>query len=204
MYIIYLFQGPGTSRYPPMSSSTRGHPVCCLTLSQRWWHPQIFQWNIFLNITLYTLYTLYTLQVEVVRFQLMYKLRQSYQEMCHSREGIDAPKESFNRWKYFVSQIFSEYLLFKVAIGAEGYRPGQGPTLPLLLLPWGVHGDVQVHNNNNNNNNNKNNNNNNNNNNDTITIMMFREIMNDIPMKLVRPKYTGEVMYNVYCILYKI
>ena len=43
------------------------------------------------------LYTLYTLQVEVVRFQLMYKLRQSYQEMCHSREGIDAPKESFNR-----------------------------------------------------------------------------------------------------------
>ena len=140
------------------------------------------------------LYTLYTLQVEVVRFQLMYKLRQSYQEMCHSREGIDAPKESFNRWKYFVSQIFSEYLLFKVAIGAEGYRPGQGPTLPLLLLPWGVHGDVQVHNNNNNNNNN----------NDTITIMMFREIMNDIPMKLVRPKYTGEVMYNVYCILYKI
>ena len=38
-----------------------------------------------------------TMQVEVVRSQLMYKLRQSYQEMCHSREGIDAPKESFNR-----------------------------------------------------------------------------------------------------------
>ena len=37
------------------------------------------------------------MQVEVVRSQLMYKLRQSYQEMCHSREGIDAPKESFNR-----------------------------------------------------------------------------------------------------------
>ena len=36
-------------------------------------------------------------EVEVLRFQLMCKLRQSYQEMCHSREGIDAPKESFNR-----------------------------------------------------------------------------------------------------------
>ena len=35
--------------------------------------------------------------VEVLRFTFLMKLRQSYQEMCHSREGIDAPKDSFNR-----------------------------------------------------------------------------------------------------------
>ena len=37
-------------------------------------------------------------EVELTRFLFVMKLRQSYQEMCHSREGIDAPKDSFNRW----------------------------------------------------------------------------------------------------------
>lgn len=37
-------------------------------------------------------------EVEAFRCSLLAKLRQCYQELCHSREGIDAPKDSFNRW----------------------------------------------------------------------------------------------------------
>ncbi|KAJ8920899.1 hypothetical protein NQ315_015692 [Exocentrus adspersus] len=37
-------------------------------------------------------------EVEAYRCSLLAKLRQCYQELCHSRESIDAPKDSFNRW----------------------------------------------------------------------------------------------------------
>lgn len=37
-------------------------------------------------------------EVEAYRCSLLSKLRQCYQELCHSRESIDAPKDSFNRW----------------------------------------------------------------------------------------------------------
>ncbi|PSN36211.1 Phosphorylated CTD-interacting factor 1 [Blattella germanica] len=36
--------------------------------------------------------------IETHRCSLAAKLRQCYQELCHSREAIDAPKDSFNRW----------------------------------------------------------------------------------------------------------
>lgn len=36
-------------------------------------------------------------EIEVYRCGLLSKLRQCYQELCHSRESIDAPKDSFNR-----------------------------------------------------------------------------------------------------------
>lgn len=36
--------------------------------------------------------------IEAYRCGLLAKLRQCYQELCHSRESIDAPKDSFNRW----------------------------------------------------------------------------------------------------------
>jgi len=93
-------------------------------------------------------------EVETLRFQLMMKLRQSYQEMCHSREGIDAPKESFNRW-----------LLERKVIDQ-----GKDPLFPAYCFP-------------------------------EISMAMYREIMNDIPMKLVRPKYTGEARKQLskYC-----
>ena len=93
-------------------------------------------------------------EVEVLRFQLMIKLRQTYQEMCHSREGIDAPKESFNRW-----------LLERKTIDQ-----GTDPLFPSYCFP-------------------------------EISMAMYREIMNDIPMKLVRPKYTGEARKQLskYC-----
>ncbi len=93
-------------------------------------------------------------EVEVLRFQLMMKLRQTYQEMCHSREGIDAPKESFNRW-----------LLERKTIDQ-----GTDTLFPSYCFP-------------------------------EISVAMYREIMNDIPMKLVRPKYTGEARKQLskYC-----
>ncbi|XP_013168370.1 PREDICTED: phosphorylated CTD-interacting factor 1 [Papilio xuthus] len=37
-------------------------------------------------------------EIEGFRFTLANKLRQCYQELCHTRESIDAPKDSFNRW----------------------------------------------------------------------------------------------------------
>jgi len=93
-------------------------------------------------------------EVENLRFTLMLKLRTSYQEMCHSREGIDAPKESFNRW-----------LLERKTIDQ-----GKDPLFPSYCFP-------------------------------EISMAMYREIMNDIPMKLVRPKYTGEARKQLskYC-----
>ena len=91
---------------------------------------------------------------EVVRFQFAMKLRQSFQEMCHSREGIDAPKDSFNRW-----------LLERKVIDQ-----GKDPILPSYCFP-------------------------------EISMSMYREIMNDIPMKLVKPKFTGEARKQLskYC-----
>ncbi len=61
------------------------------------------------------------------------------------REGIDAPKESFNRW-----------LLERKTIDQ-----GTDPLFPSYCFP-------------------------------EISMAMYREIMNDIPIKLVRPKYTGK------------
>ena len=93
-------------------------------------------------------------EAEIVRFQYAMKLRQSFQEMCHSREGIDAPKDSFNRW-----------LLERKVIDQ-----GKDPILPSYCFP-------------------------------EISMSMYREIMNDIPMKLVKPKFTGEARKQLskYC-----
>ncbi|XP_054720855.1 mRNA (2'-O-methyladenosine-N(6)-)-methyltransferase-like [Uloborus diversus] len=84
-------------------------------------------------------------EVEAYRAVLVTKLRQQYQEMCHSREGIDAPKESLNRW-------FME---------RKTIDRGCDPLLPSNCYP-------------------------------EISQSMVREIMNDIPIKLVRPKFSGD------------
>lgn len=59
-------------------------------------------------------------EIEVFRCSLLSKLRKSYEELCHSRESIDAPKDSFNRWlmerkvidtgKTFNKQLLFQYL----------------------------------------------------------------------------------------------
>ncbi|XP_042909271.1 mRNA (2'-O-methyladenosine-N(6)-)-methyltransferase [Parasteatoda tepidariorum] len=84
-------------------------------------------------------------EVEQYRAVLVVKLRQQYQEMCHSREGIDAPKESLNRW------FMERKILDK----------GSDPLFPSVCYP-------------------------------EVSQSMFREIMNDIPIKLVRPKFSGD------------
>lgn len=83
--------------------------------------------------------------VEAFRCGLLAKLRQCYQELCHTRESIDAPKDSFNRW-----------LMERKVIDC-----GSDPLLPSQCFP-------------------------------EISMSMYREIMNDIPIKLVRPKFTGD------------
>ncbi|KAJ8679825.1 hypothetical protein QAD02_015612 [Eretmocerus hayati] len=83
--------------------------------------------------------------VEALRCGLLTKLRGCYQELCHSRESIDAPKDSFNRW-----------LMERKVIDC-----GTDPLLPSQCFP-------------------------------EISQSMKREIMNDIPIKLVRPKFTGD------------
>jgi len=84
-------------------------------------------------------------EIEVFRASLIVKLRQAYQEMCHSREGIDAPKDSFNRW------------LLERKVGDTG----TDPLFPSQCTP-------------------------------EVSVSMYKEIMNDLPMKLERPKFTGD------------
>ncbi|KAK0081013.1 hypothetical protein PV325_012942 [Microctonus aethiopoides] len=82
---------------------------------------------------------------EALRCSLLSKLRICYQELCHTRESIDDPKDSFNRW-----------LMERKVIDC-----GSDPLLPSQCFP-------------------------------EISMSMYREIMNDIPIKIVRPKFTGD------------
>ncbi|XP_034442530.1 mRNA (2'-O-methyladenosine-N(6)-)-methyltransferase [Hippoglossus hippoglossus] len=84
-------------------------------------------------------------EIELQRAQLVTKLRQHYHELCHQREGIDPPRESFNRW-----------LLERKTIDK-----GHDPLLPSDCDP-------------------------------IISPSMFREVMNDIPIRLSRIKYKEE------------
>ncbi|GLH02986.1 Phosphorylated CTD-interacting factor 1 [Gryllus bimaculatus] len=97
--------------------------------------------------------------VEVLRCSLAAKLRQCYQELCHSREAIDAPKDSFNRW-----------LMERKVIDT-----GSDPLLPSTCIP-------------------------------EISMCMYREIMNDIPIKLrqCQPHLTDTVKASVEGICLKI
>ncbi|XP_064599168.1 mRNA (2'-O-methyladenosine-N(6)-)-methyltransferase-like [Liolophura sinensis] len=84
--------------------------------------------------------------VEMLRAQLLSKLRQTYQELCQTREGIDAPVESFNRW-----------LLERQVI-----NKGEDWLLPSDCNP-------------------------------VISQSMYREVMNDIPFKLVKARYIQDI-----------
>ncbi|KAK7576030.1 hypothetical protein V9T40_012316 [Parthenolecanium corni] len=84
-------------------------------------------------------------EVESLRCSLTAKLRQCYQELCHSRENIDAPEDSFDRW-----------LMERKTVDT-----GSDPLLPSQCYP-------------------------------EISLSMYNEIMNDIPMKLEKPKFTGD------------
>ncbi|XP_018023571.1 mRNA (2'-O-methyladenosine-N(6)-)-methyltransferase isoform X2 [Hyalella azteca] len=83
--------------------------------------------------------------VEVLRGSLVHKLRMCYQEMCFAREGIDAPRDSFNRW----------------IMERKVVDQGCDPFLPSQCFP-------------------------------EVSLSMYKGIMNDIPIKLNRPKFTGE------------
>ena len=71
------------------------------------------------------------------------------QNCNYFREGIDAPKDSFNRW-----------LLERKVLDQ-----GKDPALPSYCFP-------------------------------EISMSMYREIMNDLPMKLVKPKFTGMSLFR--------
>nr|XP_033770394.1 mRNA (2'-O-methyladenosine-N(6)-)-methyltransferase [Geotrypetes seraphini]XP_033770395.1 mRNA (2'-O-methyladenosine-N(6)-)-methyltransferase [Geotrypetes seraphini] len=84
-------------------------------------------------------------EVELLRSQLILKLRQHYRELCQQREGIEPPRESFNRW------MLERKVMDK----------GTDPLLPSNCQP-------------------------------IVSPSMFREIMNDIPIRLSRIKYREE------------
>ncbi|XP_071192815.1 mRNA (2'-O-methyladenosine-N(6)-)-methyltransferase isoform X2 [Salvelinus alpinus] len=84
-------------------------------------------------------------EMELLRAQLTTKLRQHYHELCYQREGIEPPRESFNRW------LLERKVLDK----------GPDPLLPSECDP-------------------------------IISPSMFREVMNDIPIRLSRIKYKEE------------
>ncbi|XP_054164741.1 mRNA (2'-O-methyladenosine-N(6)-)-methyltransferase-like [Oppia nitens] len=84
-------------------------------------------------------------ELEALRAILVTKLRQQYHEMCHSRENIETPKESFNRW------------LMERKVIDKGCDP---------MIPSDCYSEM--------------------------SRSMYNEIMNDIPIKLYKPKYSGE------------
>lgn len=83
--------------------------------------------------------------VELLRSQLILKLRQHYRELCQQREGIEPPRESFNRWM----------------LERKVVDKGCDPLLPSNCEP-------------------------------VVSPSMFREIMNDIPIRLSRIKFREE------------
>ncbi|XP_068918856.1 mRNA (2'-O-methyladenosine-N(6)-)-methyltransferase isoform X2 [Petaurus breviceps papuanus] len=84
-------------------------------------------------------------EVELLRSQLILKLRQHYRELCQQREGIEPPRESFNRWM----------------LERKVVDKGPDPLLPSNCEP-------------------------------VVSPSMFREIMNDIPIRLSRIKFREE------------
>ena len=84
-------------------------------------------------------------EVELLRGQLIAKLRSLYLEMCKSRANIEAPKESLNRW------LMERKLTDK----------GSDPLFPSCCS-------------------------------NEMSQSLYQEIMNDVPVKLFRPKFSGE------------
>lgn len=84
-------------------------------------------------------------EIEVLRASLLHKLKQTYSEMCHAREGIECPKDSFIHW----------------LIERKTLDRGTEPVLPSHCSP-------------------------------EISQLMYREIMADIPIKLVKAKFPGD------------
>lgn len=84
-------------------------------------------------------------EIEVFRAMLLHKLKQQFAEMCHSREGIECPRDCFIRW----------------LVERKTVDRGSEPVLPSQCVP-------------------------------EISQLMYREIMADIPIKLVKPKYPGD------------
>ncbi|BFZ13338.1 hypothetical protein BsWGS_16377 [Bradybaena similaris] len=89
--------------------------------------------------------------VESFRCTLIMNLRKTYRELCQSRESIDAPADSFNRW-----------LLERKVIDK-----GKDPLLPSDCTP-------------------------------ELSQSLVHEIMNDIPVKLVTPKYADDARKQLF------
>ncbi|XP_022705330.1 phosphorylated CTD-interacting factor 1-like isoform X2 [Varroa jacobsoni] len=84
-------------------------------------------------------------EIEVFRAVLLHKLKQQFGEMCHSREGIECPRDCFIRW----------------LVERKTVDRGSEPVFPSQCSP-------------------------------EISQLMYREIMADIPIKLVKPKFPGD------------
>ncbi|PAA53478.1 hypothetical protein BOX15_Mlig032164g2 [Macrostomum lignano] len=90
-------------------------------------------------------------ETELLRAQLIAKLRQHYSELCVSRENIQPPPDSFNRW------LIERYLSDK----------GSDPLFP---------SDCD----------------------NELSYALFREIINDLPVRLCRPKLSADAKKQLY------
>lgn len=84
-------------------------------------------------------------ETELSRCTFINKLRQQYYELCHTRESIEPPKDSFTRW------ILERKITDK---GCDPFLPSDCPV--------------------------------------ELSKTLFNEIMNDIPIKQIKPKFGGE------------
>lgn len=84
-------------------------------------------------------------ETELLRCNFINKLRQQFYELCHARQGIEPPKDSFTRW------IMERKVIDK----------GVDPFLPSDCF-------------------------------NEMSKSLYNEIMNEIPVKIVKPKFSGE------------
>lgn len=142
---------PSTPGVKPWASDEKQPPATPTTPSPAPYRPSVIYWDLDVqtNAVIRERPPVPLLpphpEIELQRAQLVTKLRQHYHELCLQREGIDPPRESFNRW-----------LLERKVIDK-----GLDPLLPSDCDP-------------------------------VISPSMFREVMNDIPIRLSRIKYKEE------------
>lgn len=128
---------------PPLNSK----PVDLLNTEKKYIGP--FDFEIDSNCTIWEGMVFYYFHphpdAETLRCTFVNKLRQQFYELCHARQGIEPPKDSFTRW------IIERKVIDK----------GCDPFLPSDCIF-------------------------------EMSKSLYNEIMNDIPIKMTKPKFSGE------------
>ena len=132
---------------PAMTPLSRNHDIALINGKKPLMGP--FEFEIESNCFLWEGIVFYYFhahpETELSRSNFINKLRQQYYELCHTREGIEPPKDSFTRW------ILERKITDK---GCDPFLPSDCPS--------------------------------------ELSKTLYNEIMNDIPIKQINPKFSAE------------